>query len=165
MKRQFIHEHHRRQEKAWTDPGRCLGSESREGKPSRVWEREFKIDWSTGHPRVYLQTRYNEAIDKQQHKEQLNDLLSSKCFIIEGYKFRFTDSIQKFAEINQLKLEKTKAVFLKISDLANDKLAIVKRRFARAPLTFKRELNADCSQVVEFAQINFEWEDILQPEK
>ena len=168
MKRQFLREHHKRQEKTWQEPSGCPGSDSGKGKPTRVWERELVCELATGTPRVYSRIRYNEQVDKEQHKDLMRKSfvqhLRSKRFLVQGYKFKFTHNLQHFAQVNDLSLEKAKVVFPEISDMANGKLEIVLRRFAKTPLEFIHELGADGTTMEKIARVCAPWAGVLQPE-
>jgi hypothetical protein len=90
MKRQFLHEHHRRQEKTWKEPSGCPGSSISKGNPTRVFEREIGCEvLPSGQIRYYSKIRYNEKIDKAQQKEKLKKkffaALSQMSFLINGF--------------------------------------------------------------------------------
>jgi hypothetical protein len=169
MKRQLLREHHNRQEKAWKEPSGRSGSPSRKGKPTRVFEREFECEvLPSGQIKYNFRIRYNEKIDKAQQKEKLKEkffaALSPMCFLINGFRFKFTHKVQEFAKLNQFPVDQANEIFPSISELANGKLEIIERRFARAPVEFKKELSPDGKNVEEYARVHIEWKDVLQPE-
>jgi len=65
MKRQFLHEHHNRQEKAWKERGNggYYGASS-SGDLPKVWEKIGEFDWSTDPPSLRWKHRYNEKVDE-----------------------------------------------------------------------------------------------------
>ena len=86
------------------------------------------------------------------------------CFLINGFRFKFTHKVQEFAKLNQFPVDQANEIFPSISELANGKLEIIERRFARAPVEFKKELSPDGKNVEEYARVHIEWKDVLQPE-
>lgn len=168
MKRQFLHEGHNRQDKVWKEPGACPGSDGGLGKPSRVWEEEYRIDWCTDPPRLYLHRRYNERIDKQQQKAEISKwfsvMLHTTRFVIQGYKYKFTFGVKDFAQANGISVAESERLLPEIQKLAEGKRDIVRRRFQQAPLIFEREPSPTGEDCIQVARVKFRWKDILQPE-
>lgn len=169
MKKQFLHEQHNRQEKAWKNKGTggYYGGSSASGKP-KVWELDLVMDWSSNPPKCRWKKRYNEKVDKQEHKieiaEWFRSELQKKRFIIKGYKFKFSYTLANFAQANNLKSSNAKNIFADVVEDANERLEIVDRRLQRAPLEFDFELLED-GNYEQVAKVKFEWRDILVPDE
>lgn len=169
MKKQFLHEHHNRQEKTWKvkgNGGYCGGASS-SGKP-KVWDDVLHIDWLTDPPTCRWKKKYNEKVDKQEHKAEIAEWFRAELkrmrFLIQGYKFKFSYSLQQFAQINKLECSKAKSIFAKVKEDALERFEMVDLRLQRAPLEFGWELLAN-GHYERVAKVKFDWQDILVPDK
>jgi hypothetical protein len=168
MKRQFQREYHNKQDKVRQVPTHYPGTGRRTGQASRLWEEEFRIDWSKDPPQIKVIRVFNEQLQKRTEKASMGEWflgqLQGMRFLIEGFKFRFKYSVQQFAQANRMPLDQAQVVFPKISKLAHGKLQIVVQRFQRTPLRYKMEPTPDGEGFEMVAKVDIEWTDVLTPE-
>ena len=168
MKKQFLREHHNRQEKTWKVKGNggYYGGLIASGKP-KVWDDVLHIDWSTNPPRSRWKKKYNEKVDKQEHKAEIVSWFRSELkkmrFLVKGYKFKFDYSLQDFARTNNLERGKAKGIFAEVKKDADERYEIVDLRLQRASLEFGYEL-LENGRYEKVAKVEFEWQNILLPD-
>ena len=168
MKRQYLREHHNRQEKVWKEKGTGGYYGGSPGGVPRAWERVPNVDWSTEPPKFYWTYRHNAFVDRCETKlamaQSFIEQLSSTRLRIHGYKFNLAWDVKTFARANDLPINSAKTKFAKLATQVRHRLETIRQRFYKAPLRLSLKQSPDGSEYIKTARIHVKWQDLLTPD-